>query len=97
MIILNNKKFVKNDKELINTLFQNDGTGVGYYKVLKAKIKLYNIRRKLIGVITKNGVLAKADKINGKYWYSYGTIGEVGEYNQYRNMVTDINTALQLI
>ena len=98
MIVLNKKKFVKNDSELIETLFQKTGgTGVGYYKVLKYKIKLYNIQKELIGVITKNGVLAKASKINGRYWYSYGTIKEVGEYDKYRNMITDINTALQLI
>ena len=81
MIILNDKKFARDDNEFTSSLFASGGTCVGYYKRLQNKIKLFDMQKELIGVITKSGVLAKASKLaNGKYWYSYGDIDIIGDY-----------------
>ena len=96
MITLNNKKLAKNDKEFIDSLFHKDGTCVGYYKPLKNKVKIFNMQKELVGVITKNRVLAKASKQdNGKYWYSYGDIGIIGGYDSYIDQYEDIKKALE--
>jgi len=84
MIKLNNKKFAETEKEFINSLFEPGGTCNGYAQRLKNKIKLFNAQRELIGIINKHAVLCKALLLNnGKYWFSYGTIKEVGEYADY--------------
>jgi len=99
MLLLNGNKFALNDKEFNDTLFQVGGTAVGYYRPLKSQIKLFNIQKKLIGTITENRVLAKAtfQEDTQKYWYSYGTIKEVGEYDSYIKQVDDIEAALKLL
>jgi len=96
MIILNGKKFALNNKEFTESVFTAGGTCTGYYKPLKKQIKLYDTTKKLIGVITNRGVLAKATiQENKKYWYSYGTIKEIGEFASYSIMTSDINNALE--
>lgn len=96
MITLNGKKFALNDQEFTETLFEHDGTAVGYYKPLKNKIRLYNMQRELIGVITQHGVLACATKTpNGAYWYSHATIKEIGENPSYMAHVEEIESALK--
>lgn len=92
MIILNGKKFAKNEKQAIESLFENDGTFVGYYKVFKKSIGLYDLQKNKIGVIANN-VLGSCTKQNRKYWYSYATIKQVGEYKsflQYSNEIQSI-------
>jgi len=80
MIIINNAKFAKNETEFIDSLFKGGGTCVGYYKRYKKSLVLFDHNKQRIGVINRYGVLCKARKLdNGKYWYSYGTIKEVGE------------------
>ena len=81
MIKLNSKKFAESEKEFTNSLFEKDGTCVGYAKRLKRKIKLMDHNKELIGVIAKNNVLGLATKQkDGKYWYSYGDIPLIGKY-----------------
>lgn len=85
MLVLNGKKFALNDEEFTDSLFKRGGTCVGYYKVTKREIKLYNIQKMQIGtIVKKEKLLAKCTILeDGKKWYSYGTIKEVGEHESY--------------
>lgn len=84
MIILNGKKFAESEKEFTGTLFEPDGTAVGYAKRHKFSITLYNHKRKRIGGINRHKVLFKETEIDGKAWYSYADIPEIGAYESYR-------------
>lgn len=104
MIILNGKKFARNEKEFTDSLFSLGGTCVGYYKPLKARIKLFNMQKKLIGTITKYGVLALATPLEectkdisdkGKYWYSFGDIEAIGSYDKYSDQFNEVQKALK--
>ena len=46
MLIINGKKFAKNDKEFVSTLFQADGTAIGYYKRTVKGLYLYDHQKK---------------------------------------------------
>lgn len=94
MITLNNKKFAKNDEEFIDSL-TSINTCVGYYKRFKNCIVLYNMQKNKIGVINKNGVLCKATKLEtGHYWYNYGTIDIIGEYDSYMKQVEEVSEVI---
>jgi len=98
MITLNGKMFAKNDKEFTDSLFQEKGTCVGKYKVLKNKVNLYDIQNNIIGVVTKTGVLAKATKAtNKRYWYSYSAVDLIGEYASIGKQDEDIRQVLALL
>lgn len=96
MLILNGKKFARNVDEFTATLFQNDGTAVGFYKPLKRKIELFDMQRNLIGVISEQGVLATATPLpTGKVWYSYGTPRLIGNYASYGQEREETRAALE--
>lgn len=83
MIVINNKKFAKNDAEFTETLFHADGTAIGYYKVSKKDIKFYDHNHEIIGFLCNN-VLGKARKLhNGKVCYCYCNIEKIGEFESY--------------
>jgi hypothetical protein len=97
MITLNNKIFIKKGE-------QND-SAVGYYKIFKKYVDLYNLNNEKIGVVTCRGVIAKAtplneitrqDKDKGKWWYSFATIDELGEYSSYSKEQEEIINTLKL-
>lgn len=82
MIILNGKKFARTEKEFINSLFETDGTCVGFYRPNKSSITLMNHRKEKVGVINKHKVLCCATLLdNGKYFYSYADIDLLGSYD----------------
>jgi len=90
MIILNNKKFASNEEEFINSLFEKEGTCVGYYKKNKSSITLQDHNKQKIGVINKHGVLCAASLLeSGKWWYSFMTIKLIGEYKSYMQSVEE--------
>ena len=90
MITLNNKKFAETEAEFIDSLFASGGTCVGYAKKNKSSVTLLDHNKQKIGVINKHGVLGKATKqLDGKYWYSYGTIEQIGEYDSYIQSVEE--------
>ena len=89
MIILNGKKFAETEEEMENSLFESGGTCVGYAKRLQRQVKLFNHQKALIGVINGHGVLCSASKIDGKNWYSFCTIKEIGEYKSYMQSVEE--------
>ncbi len=98
MLILNNKKFAANDKEFINSLFETGGTCVGYHKMVRGQMILMDHQRNRIGVINRHGVLCCATKMDdGKYWYSYATIKQIGDYESYGREVRECRTAVGLI
>tara|TARA_R110000868_G_scaffold81375_1_gene230324 strand:- start:957 stop:1256 length:300 start_codon:yes stop_codon:yes gene_type:complete len=95
MITLNGNKFAANDTEFTNSLFDTDGTCVGFYKAYKNVINLLDMHKVKVGVITKHKVLALATKLdNGKWWYSHGDILLVGAYDKYSERYNDVKQAL---
>ncbi len=95
MITLNNKKFAENEKEFTDSLFEGGGTCVGYARINKKTISILNIQKEKIGVITIHKVLLSATKLDSKkWWYSFATIKEIGEYNSYSQEIKDIDNAL---
>ena len=68
----------------------------GVYRRYAQSLVLFNQHAERIGVINKHGVLCKATKgEDGKYWYSYGDIPEIGEFPSYTAKVTEVATALR--
>ena len=92
MIEINGKKFALNDEEFTDSLFKRGGTCVGYYKVTKKEIKLYNIQKMQIGtIVKKEKLLAKCTILEGgKKWYSYGDIEEIGKFDSYLSKCNQI-------
>ena len=96
MIILNGNKFASNDNEFTDSLFQQGGTCVGYYKRLKDSVVLQDHNRNKVGVVNKHGVLCCATKQeNGKYWYSFAPVKLVGEYESYMAEVEELEALMK--
>ena len=95
MITLNGKKFAEFESEFIDSLFDTGGTCVGYAKRNKRSVTLKNMQGEKIGVINAHGVLCAAKKLkNGKWWYSYADIPEIGRYESYMRQVNECKQAL---
>lgn len=96
MIILNKKKFAKNDDEFVGSLFDGVSTCVGYYRVNKKSISLLDMKKNKIGVICNN-VLASARKLeNGRFFYSYMNPKIVGDYD-FNKMMEDVGVVMKLL
>jgi len=94
---MNGKQFAETTSEFTDSLFKQGGTCVGYAKRNKRSITLLNMQRIKIGVINRHGVLCCATKLaDGRYWYSYATIPEIGEYVSYSKGVNECRTLLRL-
>lgn len=97
MITLNGKKFAETESEFVNSLFEADGTCVGYAKRNKHSISLLDHNKQKVGVINKHGVLGCATKLdNGKYWYSYADIDLIGRYQSCAQRVNECQSALHV-
>ena len=95
MIILNERKFAESEDEFIESLFHPGGTCTGYAKRYKRQIKLFNMRKELIGVINKFGALLHASKLEGeKYWYSFMNIELLGDYS-YAQKTKDVENLVK--
>lgn len=71
MITFNNERWARNDKEMLDTLFDGKGTAVGFYQPKKTAVYLLNLQKERIGCINAYGVLCVATKQeDGRYWYS---------------------------
>lgn len=96
MITLNGKKFARTEKEFKDSLFEKDGTAVGFYQPYTKSIVLMDHKRKRIGVINRYGVLCCATKKEcGRYWYSLATIKEIGEFEDILKQYDDIQEAMK--
>ena len=91
MIELNGSKFAANKKEL-----EANPDSVGFYRVNQRTVTIQNLQREKVGVITSRGVLASATKMDcGRWWYSYATIGVVGEYDSYTQEQNEVRGVLK--
>jgi hypothetical protein len=96
MLTLNGKKFARNDSEFVESLFHPGGTCVGYYKATSRQIFLMDHQKERIGVINPSGVLGRATRReDGRYWYSYADIPQVGRYDSYMRQVEECAAALR--
>ena len=96
MITLNGNNFAANDKEFVNSLFTTGGTCAGYYKVNSKSINILNMQKEKVAVINGHGLLCKATKTNdGKWWYNFGDIKEVGKYESYIQKVNEPKAILK--
>ena len=90
MISLNGKQFAATAGEFTESLFHPGGTCSGFYKAGKNKVELFNMRRELIGAINRHGLLCQATKQpDGRFWYSFGTIPEIGEYPGFAESISE--------
>lgn len=87
MITINGKKYAKNDKELIETLFEGRSTAVGYYKRNKKSLAIYDHQHQHIATINREGVLCCASKLDGKTWYSFCDIPIIGRMKDYHKNI----------
>ncbi len=95
MIILNGNKFAESDSEFVDSLFESGGTCSGYAKRNKKSVTIMNMRKEKVGLINAHGVLGSATKQpDGKWWYSYADIPEVGKYASYMQQVEECKAAL---
>lgn len=97
MLSFNGKKFAVNDEEFTNSLFNPGGTCTGYYRVNKKTVTIMNQRKEKIGVVTNNVLGCATKQDNGKYWYSYADIKEIGSYDSYIDQSNDIDNAMALL
>jgi hypothetical protein len=56
MITLYGKKYARNEKEFIGTIFEKDGTANGFYRVLKSGIYLSDMQGNERAFIRKDGL-----------------------------------------
>lgn len=79
MLNFNGLNYAKNDKELIESLFNKGGTCNGFYKVVKGGIKLYRViegGKELEAFIKRepyNSFVVTATQTNGKTRYMFST------------------------
>lgn len=76
MLTFAGKKYAKSNKELVDSLFQRDGTANGFYKTVKNGIKLYRIiegGKELEAFIHKESFVVTAYTCNGKSRYMHST------------------------
>lgn len=76
MITINGKKYAKNEKEFIGTLFEQGGTASGYYSKKSNGILLKDAHRAPFAFIAKNKhgevFAVSACTFEGKTRYMYG-------------------------
>ena len=95
MITLNGKLFAANENEFVDSIFNPNGSCVGYYKRNKTSVTLYNMQKEKIAVINKHAVLCNAQKLDsGKWWYSLADVAEVGSFACYNTKREELKTVL---
>lgn len=71
----------------------------GHYKARKREVDLFNRAGDRIGVINAHGCLCHAymHPALGKWWYSFATITEIGEYASFLQSVDEPKAILRLL
>lgn len=72
MLVLNGKKYAKNNNEFMESLFVAGGTCNGFYKKTKNGVKLYDMQNNLQAFIRNDGLSVSAFLHEGKMRYMYG-------------------------
>jgi len=84
MLIFNGKKYAKNDREFVESLFDPSCTCNGYYKRLKRGVQLFNMQHELTAYIVDRGPLERfivsAGTHDGKARYMYGLSTSAGKW-----------------
>ena len=69
MLIINDIKFAKNDKEFTNSLFEPGNTSYGFYQKLKGRIHLMDMQRNIFAAVIINNhdfkAVVNAVKLDG--------------------------------
>lgn len=98
MIELNGKRFARTQAEFTESLFHPGGTCVGFYRKIPQGVELMNMRRERIGVVNRHGVLCCATRLDdGRYWYNFATIREIGEHASYTRQREECAAALAAV
>jgi hypothetical protein len=76
MLIINGKKYAKNESEFVSSLFDKTGTCSGYYKKSKGKILLSDMQGNIFAAVICNynfkGIVNARKVESGKVFYQYG-------------------------
>lgn len=92
MIKLNGNNFAENEEDLQNAMKEGHPCK-GLAKRFKRQIKIMNLKNEQIAVINKFGVLGAATKSDdGKMWYSYATVAEIGKYESRTQRIEEIES-----
>ena len=62
--------YVKNDKELTDTLFNPNGTANGTYKVYKNRVELTHTSGEVMAIVKAIDGIVLSTKSNGRYMFS---------------------------
>lgn len=82
MITINNRKFVKTNKEFTETLFHKDGTAYGFYKKRKGAVLFYDMQKNLFAacVHTPNFTgFVNASSVDGRNFFQHSHSSKVKE------------------
>lgn len=71
MININGNKFAKNEKELIDTLFNSRQTAMGTYKKKNGGAMFFNLKKEPWFFLTKDKFFVSCTRHEGKIWYMY--------------------------
>ena len=84
MLIINGKKYAKNESEFVSSLFDKTGTCSGYYKKSKGKILLSDMQGKVFAAIICNdnfkGIVNARKAESGKVFYQYAASENVEKH-----------------
>tara|TARA_R110000822_G_scaffold31952_1_gene92152 strand:+ start:335 stop:646 length:312 start_codon:yes stop_codon:yes gene_type:complete len=75
-IKLYGQTYAKNDKALVNTLFNANGTANGTFKRYKNRIELTHTSGEVIAIIRAIDGVAISTKSNGRYMFSTSSISD---------------------
>jgi hypothetical protein len=83
MIIINGKKFAKNNTEFTSTLFESGGTAYGFYKRLKNRIEFSDMQGKPFAALVVNpgkfSGFIDMTIVNGKKRYMFSHSNKVAD------------------
>lgn len=84
MLRINGKKYAKNNREALLTLFESDGTFSGFYRVTKNSVMFYDMQHNLFAAVVCNksgfrGIVNAGKASNGRVFYQYGASDYVNE------------------
>ena len=72
MLVLNGRKFAKNNSELVNTLFDPSGTACGMYRKRKDGVLLIGLHdNKPFAYIRNDGLVISCSQEGKQIWYMF--------------------------
>ena len=81
MLVFNGKKYAKNKREFVDSLFHCGGTCVGYYQKTKGGYRLYNMHKEVFAFLSDWGGFHSCIKNDaGRYVYFQGASNKAEKY-----------------